>query len=299
MKNIMKNAGRIMIAAAMSLLMCMSVYAEETTVNVTWGGLELKSDGSASWSMSGAPADREVEYYQLRFSRMSGGNWNDSYRSVNVNDGDEYYINFGSTGVYRFRVRARFYGGIYTQWSGYSNEVTVTRDDIGSSGSSSLDPAEDILRRQSYSYGPGYYLDGSPYSSYGPGYGPGTGSYLTSGWQQDGKGIWYRFSNGSYPSNGWHFIDNQWYYFDSSGYRVTGWIWFNNSWYYCIPEGPMAKGWNNVGGKWYYMNENGVMQTGYITINGQTFYLDSTGARFESGYTPDGHYFDDNGVMVI
>ena len=303
MKRLLKRTGAILMAFCMSLSFAMAAYAEETVSGARISGATLQSDGTASWTIEGVPADREVEYYQLRFSRLSNGNWNDSYRTVNVYDETSYSMYFSSTGVYRFRVRARFYGGAYTNWSEYSNEVTVTRDDLSSSGGG-LDPGADIIYNNNRygNYGPGYALGGnSPSGStiYGPGAGPGGQSSGTSGWVQDQKGVWYRFSNGTYPSNGWHYLDNHWYYFDAQGYRVTGWIWYDNHWYYSIPEGWMATGWNNVSGKWYYMGDNGIMQTGYITVDGLTYYLDSTGARLENGYTPEGHYFDNKGVMII
>lgn len=33
---------------------------------------------------------------------------------------------------------------------------------------------------------------------------------------------WYRYKNGSYPSNGWAYIDDAWYHFDSAGWMQTG-----------------------------------------------------------------------------
>ena len=304
MRRIISGIRTAVLMICLTAALGITVYAEET-VQVSFDSLTLQSDGSASWSMSGAPENREVEYYQLRLSRLSNNHWNDSYRSVNVREDNYYNFSFGSTGVYRFMVRARFYGGGVTQWSGYSNEVTVTRDDVDHwSDGGGLDPAMDIIynNNKNGNYGPGYALGVS--SGTTPGGGPmsaGPGAVSgTSGWVEDSKGVWYRFSNGTYPSNGWHYLDNNWYYFDASGYRVTGWIWYNDHWYYCCPGGYMVTGWNNVNNKWYYMDPSGIMQTGYITINGLTYYLDpSSGARFENGYTPDGHYFDKDGVMII
>lgn len=45
-------------------------------------------------------------------------------------------------------------------------------------------------------------------------------------WQKDGKGWWYREDDGSYPVNGWYWIDGdndgtaECYYFDKAGYMV-------------------------------------------------------------------------------
>ena len=53
-----------------------------------------------------------------------------------------------------------------------------------------------------------------------------------------------------------------------------------------------------VNNKWYYMNGGGIMQTGYVTVEGITYYCDQSGARVQGGYNPDGHYFDESGVMI-
>ena len=79
MKRLLKRTGAILMAFCMSLSFAMAAYAEETVSGARISGATLQSDGTASWTIEGVPADREVEYYQLRFSRMSGGNWNDSY----------------------------------------------------------------------------------------------------------------------------------------------------------------------------------------------------------------------------
>lgn len=33
---------------------------------------------------------------------------------------------------------------------------------------------------------------------------------------------WYQYKNGSYPSNGWAYIDDAWYHFDSADWMQTG-----------------------------------------------------------------------------
>ena len=59
---------------------------------------------------------------------------------------------------------------------------------------------------------------------------PGTS---TSQWVKDNVGWWYRYADGSYPTNGWLQINSIWYCFDSRGYMRTGWITAGNTWYYC------------------------------------------------------------------
>ena len=74
---------------------------------------------------------------------------------------------------------------------------------------------------------------------------------------------WYQYKNGSYPSNGWAYIDDAWYYFDSAGWMQTGWVLSNGSWYYLNSSGAMLNGWQWVNGSWYYLDpENGAMATG-------------------------------------
>lgn len=294
----LKKISASMLALCLVLLLGISAYA--ATISVSFSGMSLSPDGTASWAMSGT--EQQVDSYQLQLYRKSSGNWsNSAYRSASTGGDTSYEFSFSSTGVYKFKVRAKFYGGDYSEWSDFSPEVTVTRDDISSSVDD-LDIYQDYYDRYN-SYGPGYkpdgsYLNGGYGGSLGPGVSTPTVGVGVSGWQTDQKGVWYRYSNGTYPSNGWHLIDTKWYYFDQNGYRQTGWISWNNNWYYVIPEGYMATGWNYISGKWYYMNENGIMQTGYVTVGGFIYYLDSSGARAENTFTPDGHYFNELGVMI-
>ena len=61
-------------------------------------------------------------------------------------------------------------------------------------------------------------------------------SQIPVGWNHDGKGWWYKNSDGSYTVSNWQLIDDMWFYFDSEGYMVTGWILWNDKYYYCTPE---------------------------------------------------------------
>ena len=81
---------------------------------------------------------------------------------------------------------------------------------------------------------------------------------MTSGWNRDNRGWWYRFSNGSYAKNTWQLINGKWYFFGEDGYMRTGWILWNGVYYYCGPDGAM----------------------------------------FTNCYTPDGYYVDGNGAWV-
>ena len=78
-----------------------------------------------------------------------------------------------------------------------------------------------------------------------------------AGWILDNVGWWYRFSDGSYPTNGWLQINGIWYCFDTVGYMRTGWIQAGNAWYYCDHNsGAMLTNTTTPDG--YYVDANGV-----------------------------------------
>lgn len=65
-------------------------------------------------------------------------------------------------------------------------------------------------------------------------------------WVCDSKGWWYRFGDGTWPTNSWleqvWGVSKNWYYFNAEGYKVTGWYKIGDKWYYFNPEsgGPMG-----------------------------------------------------------
>ena len=294
------------------LLLVMGMAAAafaDSTVMASWDNLSLSSDGTATWSLTiNMSGDNLVQQYELTLARMNNGTWNESYKTYKFStDDSERTISFSTTGQYKFKIRAKIYGGLYTAWSDFSNTVIVTSDDIGGSSGSATYYA---------GYGPGNPPPVT-YTGIGPGNptgttitttttttttnsttGPVTSGNTGSGWVQQGTKWKYRYSNNTYAANTWECIDSKWYYFGSDGIMQTDWIYYNNAWYLCLPSGERATGWRNYNEKWYYLNDSGVMQTGYITVDGKVYYCDSTGARVANNATPDGHYFDNNGVMV-
>lgn len=83
------------------------------------------------------------------------------------------------------------------------------------------------------------------------------GNAATGAWQRDNVGWWYRNANGTYPTNGWLYINGAWYCFDSVGYMRTGWIQAGNAWYYCdAVNGNMLVNTRTPDG--YYVDGNGV-----------------------------------------
>lgn len=303
------------------------------TVSAEFSGMTLSKDGSASWNLVSVPGQQEVDKYELRLARKSSGNWNTSYKTVKTSE-NSYEFSFSATGQYYYTVRAIFIGGDVSSWSAASPTVSVGSDDIvsdsGSTGSSSgtayipVTGADGRIYYVAAGPGTGYT---STTSTIGPGgtYTVGgnngtiyyssntgvinsvngstagstiTGSSASSGWIKDGTRWRYRYANNTYARGSMDRIDNEWYYFDNNGFMTTGWVYYNSNWYLFGVDGKMRTGWNMVNNKWYYMNGGGIMQTGYVTVEGITYYCDQSGARVQGGYNPDGHYFDESGVMI-
>ena len=258
--------------------------------------LELDSSGEASWTNGDA---EPAEEYSVELWRLTNGEWK-RYKSKKT-DEDSCYFSVSRSGYYKIRVRAYFYDDTYSEWAEMGDRQFIDEEDTDSGSSGVPDDWGWV-----YSPGPGYDSYGvpitpgtaQPLQNYNQAPGYGSQSPSGAGWVQGAKGWWYRYQNGSYPANRWEHINGRWYYFDQEGYMQTGWVWYANNWYLCLPDGQMATGWRNVNEKWYYLNESGVMLTGYQMIDGKMYYLDATGARVQNGYSPDGHRFDENGVMV-
>ena len=99
-------------------------------------------------------------------------------------------------------------------------------------------------------------------------------------WILDGRGWWYRHSDGSYTKSNWEVIGGQWYYFDAAGYMVTGWQNVGGSWYYMDGSGKMVTGWIALGGTHYYLNTSGAMHKGWLKDGGTWYYLNPTANNF-------------------
>lgn len=92
-----------------------------------------------------------------------------------------------------------------------------------------------------------------------------TGSLYSGHWIQNENGWWFRFDDGTWPSNRWIMLvwDGRlcWYYFNKEGYMVTGWLDYNGSRYYLHPvsdgtQGHMYTGWHLIDGNWYYFHKS-------------------------------------------
>ena len=76
-------------------------------------------------------------------------------------------------------------------------------------------------------------------------------------WKRNGRGWWYRYEDGSYPSGESAVIDGNVYRFDAAGYMRTGWVLDGGQWYYHAASGAMATGRLRIWGTWYHFADNG------------------------------------------
>ncbi len=140
------------------------------------------------------------------------------------------------------------------------------------------------------------------------------GTALAAGWQQDEKGYWYQYDDGSYAT-GTKEIDGKTYLFDAGGYMMTGWQYLGWKWYYFNGDGSKAMGWTQLDGKWYYLDpaDDGAMYTWWLELpdpvkknKTNRYYLDengvmATGIFYLSDSTSGSSYAyqaDENGVLI-
>lgn len=117
-------------------------------------------------------------------------------------------------------------------------------------------------------------------------------------WIRSGSRWWFKWDDGSYPSNAWEKIDGKWYHFDSSGWMQTGWLKDGGTWYYLDGSGAMNTGWLKDNGSWYYLDSSGAMKTGWFIVSGKWYYAYSSGALAINTTTPDGYRVNANGEWV-
>lgn len=268
-------------------------YAAPAPVECTWHDLHMDATGLLSWKMDlpAEYADLAVQKYTISVDIMTTGVWRENYKTfVSTENVKEIY--YGLVGIYRFRVKASFVGGLVSDYSGYSNQCTVTSDYInqGDNGGSSG--------------GPGTTPGSTPGSTpTGPGY-PGSG--IPDWVEKDGQwftnnGGWYYVNNGQMYTGRWACIYNP-YANTARGQRSYDWFCFDGN-------GRMLTGWYTDGaGNTFYLNPNsdgsaGKMVTGWQNIDGYTYYFDE---REGTGYmgamvrnaTVGGHVLDASGRMI-
>ena len=114
----------------------------------------------------------------------------------------------------------------------------------------------------------------------------------TGAWKWDGRGWWYRYEDGSYPSSATLVIDGATYRFDASGYMRTGWASEGGQWYYHKASGAQASGWVLSGVRWYYLNpDGGAMMTGWVQVGSAWYYLSPSGGAMATGWLKEGGHW--------
>ena len=122
-------------------------------------------------------------------------------------------------------------------------------------------------------------------------------------WISDSVGWWYRYADGTYPTNGVAVIDGATYRFDARGYMRAGWVNEGGAWYFHHASGVQATGWVLDGLTWYYLDPTtGVMATGWVKDGERWFYLRPGSGALATGWLQEGgawYYLStDSGAMV-
>ena len=118
----------------------------------------------------------------------------------------------------------------------------------------------------------------------------GPGSYsCPRGWRYSPSGWWFQYSDGSWPSNSWKYIDGRWYRFNWEGHMITGWFSDEGGLRdYLNPVddgtlGAMRIGWQIIDGKAYCFNTK---SDGYL------------GKLLTNTTTPDGYKVGADGAWI-
>ena len=121
-------------------------------------------------------------------------------------------------------------------------------------------------------------------------------------WKRGAHGWWYRYEDGSYPSNAALVIDGSTYRFDAAGYMRTGWVKDQGAWYYHEASGAQASGWVFSGARWYYLSpDSGAMATGWLKEGGYWYYLQPGSGAMVTGWLKiwgTWYHFADNGQLI-
>lgn len=300
MRNIRKLLA-LALAAGMIAGMNLTAMAASGTpigpIEVVWSDLHITASGNLSWKMEVPEQYKElkVQKYTIKLDRMNNAIWGTDYRTVTATECPKE-ITYSAVGIYRFRIMATFVGGITTNYSGYSNEVSVTKDDLstgsGTGGTTGGPGTSGTSISSGSSGGPG--VVSTTQGGQVPDWAEKTGQWF----QQDGK--WYYRNNGEIYKNKWACIYNpyaktglgqrayDWFCFDENGQMRTGWyVDPAGNVFYLNPvsngsKGKMVTGWQQIDGYWYYFNQTegsgsmGAMVTN-ATVDG--YRLDAAGRR--------------------
>ena len=120
-------------------------------------------------------------------------------------------------------------------------------------------------------------------------------------WVTSARGTWWRFDDGTHPTNTRLRIDGKVYRFNARGYVVTGWSRVDGQWSYFGRDGAQAFGWTRIQGAWYYLGpSSGVVHKGWLKDGGHWYYLSSSGAMVTGTHWIDGtrYEFDARGRLL-
>lgn len=120
-------------------------------------------------------------------------------------------------------------------------------------------------------------------------------------WVTSARGTWWRFDDGTYPTNTRLRIDGKVYRFNARGYVVTGWSRVEGQWSYFGRDGAQAFGWTRIQGAWYYLDpSSGVVHKGWLKDGGHWYYLSSSGAMVTGTHWIGGtrYVFDARGRLL-
>ncbi len=269
-------------------------------------------DITVSWTNPSFDGVDKIEVQLVK--QNTNGSGYSNYGSKKTTDADESSWDFtvSAKGYYKARVRAKDVNNNYTAWSAVSlDTATVTSEDVSSNSASSVvgskkGPGVDSTTPTSG----GSYVSGGPGAADSGSQGYGSSSqtltskkvmvntYTSLGWQNDGKGRWYLYEDGSYPVSSWRKIDGSFYHFNEYGYMDWNrWIKEGNNWYFTTADGKMAVGWNNISEVWYYMDPaNGIMYTqGEHIIDGKYYCMNANGSMVHDAWV-NGHFYNAKGV---
>lgn len=126
-------------------------------------------------------------------------------------------------------------------------------------------------------------------------------TYLKDGWQFENNGMWYLYSDGTYPVSSWRSIDGANYHFNQGGYlEVNTWIYeANGAWYYVGADAKMIRGLQNISGRLYYFEpNNGQLQgPGLLLAGGRYYYAGQDGALVQNAWIGS-FFFGADGARV-
>ena len=171
-----------------------------------------------------------------------------------------------------------------------SGDTSVTVEAFGRNSDSRAD--DDVVAQTPFTVGSG------------SGSGSGASGVAEAGagrWVTSARGTWWRFDDGTYPTNTRLRIDGKVYRFNARGYVVTGWSRVDGQWSYFGRDGAQAFGWTRIQGAWYYLDpSSGVVHKGWLKDGGHWYYLSSSGAMVTGTHWIGGtrYEFDARGRLL-